>query len=130
MNDTQTRLDADHLRLLSIFHYVVGGLGFLASLFPTIWLVFGIAMLWGAAEQKPSEPSPELFGWLLMVFGGVFFLCGLAWSICMVLSGRFLAERQHYTFCLIMAAIACAFTPIGTVLGVFTIIVLSRQSVR
>jgi hypothetical protein len=30
----------------------------------------------------------------------------------------------------VIAAIACSFVPIGTVLGVFTIIVLTRPSVR
>jgi hypothetical protein len=29
-----------------------------------------------------------------------------------------------------MACILCLFTPLGTILGVFTIIVLSRQSVK
>lgn len=33
-------------------------------------------------------------------------------------------------FCLIMAGIACLFMPFGTVLGVFTIVVLTRESVR
>ena len=35
----------EHLRLLSIFHFVLGGLGFLVSLFPGIYLAFGILML-------------------------------------------------------------------------------------
>jgi hypothetical protein len=33
-------------------------------------------------------------------------------------------------FCLVMAGIACIFMPFGTALGVLTIIVLMRDSVR
>lgn len=33
-------------------------------------------------------------------------------------------------YCLVMAGIECMFMPFGTVLGVFTIIVLMRESVQ
>ena len=46
------------------------------------------------------------------------------------LAGRYLSQQRHYTFCLVMAAVACMFMPFGTVLGVFTIIVLVRESVK
>ena len=48
----------------------------------------------------------------------------------MVLAGRYLARRERYTFCLVVAGVECMFMPFGTVLGVFTIIVLSRPSVK
>jgi hypothetical protein len=36
----------------------------------------------------------------------------------------------HYIFCLVIAAVECIFMPFGTVLGVFTIIVLQRPTVK
>lgn len=39
--------DLEHLRLLSIFHYVVAGLSGLAACFPIIHLAIGISMLTG-----------------------------------------------------------------------------------
>ena len=33
-------------------------------------------------------------------------------------------------FCLVMGAVECVFMPFGTVLGIFTIIVLMRESVK
>jgi hypothetical protein len=51
-------------------------------------------------------------------------------SIFHYLAGRFLARRRHHTFCMVIAAVACTFMPLGTVLGVFSLIVLSRESVR
>ena len=47
-----------------------------------------------------------------------------------VLSGLFLRARKHWTFSIVVAAIDCLHFPLGTVLGVFTIIVLIRPSVR
>ena len=51
-------------------------------------------------------------------------------DVCLALAGRYLLQRTHYTFCLVVAAIACLLMPFGTALGIFTIIVLMRPSVR
>jgi hypothetical protein len=45
-------------------------------------------------------------------------------------AGIFLGRRKHYTFCLVMGCIECVFFPFGTALGVFTILVLVRESVK
>ena len=58
------------------------------------------------------------------------FLFGWAFAACVAYAGRCLNERRHYTFCMVMAGIACMFMPFGTILGVFTIIVLVRPSVK
>ena len=44
--------------------------------------------------------------------------------------GNRLKNHTNYTYCLVVDAIACTFVPFGTVLGVFTIIVLVRPSVK
>ncbi len=46
------------------------------------------------------------------------------------LTGRFLSRRQHHTFCVVISALNCMYMPLGTALGVFTILVLQRPSVR
>ena len=51
-------------------------------------------------------------------------------AICILIAGRSLALRKRYSFVLVMACIECLFIPFGTILGVFTIVVLSRESVR
>ena len=47
-----------------------------------------------------------------------------------VLAGRNLARRRRYLFCQVVAGVGCMFMPFGTVLGVFTLVVLSRPAVR
>jgi hypothetical protein len=48
----------------------------------------------------------------------------------LILAGRFLAQRVYYTFCFVVAALECIFVPFGTILGVFTIVVLQRSTVK
>lgn len=122
--------DQQHLDLLGIFHYVVAGLGALFSLIPVVHLAMGLAMVTGHFPHKPDEPDPAMFGWIFVAVGGAFILFGLTFSALLAYAGRCLRQRRRHTFCLVMAAISCAFMPFGTVLGVFTLIVLTRASVK
>ena len=121
--------DLEHLRLLSIFHYIVAALTFLFACLPLIHLFFGIAMITGWEGFEGDKP-PAFVGWFLTCFAGVFILAGWTLAICIAQAGRYLMQRTHYTFCLVIAAIACILMPLGTALGIFTIIVLMRPSVR
>ena len=72
----------------------------------------------------------SVFGWFFIVFALGWIVCGVTFAFCLALAGLFLARRQRYVYCLVMAALACMLMPFGTILGVFTIIVLMRESVR
>lgn len=124
--------DNQHLQLISIFHYIVAGLVALISCFPLIHVTAGIFVIISSlTHPQESDAFPGvLFGLLFVVIGGSIILAGWTLAICVALAGRFISQRKHYMFCLVMAGIECAFTPFGTVLGVFTIIVLVRQSVK
>jgi hypothetical protein len=125
--------DTEQLNLLAIFHYVVAGLAALFSFFPLLYTTVGAIFIFAAQHgtAKPGEDlPPEFLGWIFAVIGSVLFLIGLAMAICILIAGRSLALRKRYTFALVMACIECLFIPFGTILGVFTIVVLSRESVR
>jgi hypothetical protein len=122
--------DAAHLDLLGIFHYVVAALGALFSLIPVIHLALGLAMVTGHIPHKPGEPDPAVFGWIFVAIGGLLILCGLAFSTLLAYAGHCLRQRRRHTFCLVMAAISCTFMPFGTVLGIFTLIVLTKPSAK
>lgn len=127
MNQNQ---DEQYLKLLSIFHYVVGGLAGLFACFPIIHLVIGIGIVVSGLTQRSAGFPSILFGLFFILIAGSFILFGWAFAICIILSGRFIAKRKNYMFCLVMAGVECIFTPFGTVLGVFTIITLVRPSVK
>ncbi len=120
--------DREHLKLLSIFHYVVGAITALFACFPLIHLAIGIAMLCGAFDGK--DAPPRFLGFFFVIFATIFILCGWVLAICMIVAGGKLARYRARMYCLVIAAIECIFMPFGTVLGVFTIIVLMRDSVK
>jgi hypothetical protein len=125
--------DAEHLRLLSIFHYIVGGLAALFSFFPLLYTTVGAIFIFVARHGTPKpgeELPPEFIGWIFAVIGSFLFLLGLAIAICILIAGRSLAKHTRYWFAFVVACIECLFIPFGTILGVFTIIVLSRESVK
>jgi hypothetical protein len=125
--------DTEQLNLLAIFHYVVAGLGALCSFFPLLYTIIGATFIFAARHgtAKPGEDlPPEFLGWIFAVLGALLFLIGIAMAICILIAGRFLALRKRYSFAFVMACIECLFIPFGTILGVFTIVVLSRESVR
>lgn len=48
----------------------------------------------------------------------------------MIAAGRKLKRRTSRTFCLVVAGLECILMPFGTVLGVFTLIVLSKEPAK
>ena len=114
----------------SVFHYVVAGLAFLFSLFPVIHLILGITLVAGVFGDGQGEQPPEFVVWIFIGIALFAILMGLSFATSVLMAGRFLAQRRHYTFCLVVAALSCMFMPFGTVLGVFTIIVLVRDPVK
>ncbi|MEG2803617.1 hypothetical protein [Stenotrophomonas sp.] len=126
--------DLAQLRLLSVFHYVMAALFALGALFPLIYLVLGIAVLCGAMPVDSSTASSpaeiQLLGTVFTVLGGLGVLAMIAMAGLIGHAAGCLARQQRHTLCLIAAGLCCMSVPLGTVLGVFTLIVLSRTSVR
>jgi ABC-type branched-subunit amino acid transport system permease subunit len=124
--------DDEHLRLLAVFHYIVGGLAALFSFFPLMYAAMGAFMLYASAHphMQHGEPPPAFLGWIFIGIGCFFWLVGETLATFILLAGRFLSRRRRYWFAFVTACVQCLFFPFGMILGVFTIIVLSRSSVK
>lgn len=120
--------DLNDLRLLSLGHYVLAGITALFALFPVIHLVIGVGMLAGLLDA--GEPVDRLFGLVFIVIGLVMICLGLAMAAALAWCGRNLARRQRHTACVVVAGLACMLMPLGTVLGIFSILVLMRPGVK
>lgn len=119
--------DEEHLRLLSVAYIVVGVLTALFGLFPLIHVGVGIGLLMGIGN---ADVEARLVG--AVFAGGGLMAISLFWAVAigMFMAAGRLRSCRDYTFCLVVAAVSCAFAPIGTVLGILTIIVLMRPSVK
>ena len=120
--------DEQHLKLLSIFHYIVGGLTALFSCIPFFHIAIGIAMLCGAFDGEDSPP--KFVAWFFILIAAVFILSGWTLSVLIILAGRKLRRRVSRTFCLVIGGLECMFMPFGTVLGVLTLVMLTKDSVK
>ena len=122
--------------MLSIFHYVVGGIAALCACIPIFHVVLGLVCMVAPeelgikGESMKGNASPEMFGWFLVTIAAVMIVLGWIFAGLVLAAGRFIAKRKYYTFCFVIAFVESLFIPLGTVLGVFTIIVLMRPPVK
>src|SRR5215471_1430921 len=127
--------DAEHLRLLAIFHYIVGGIIALFSSCAIIHFIMGLTMIThpGAfmpPAGSPAPPPPKFIGYIFTFFAGGVVLSGWVLGGLTIYSGRCMSRRTSRIFSMVVAGICCIWFPFGTVLGVFTFIVLARPSVK
>jgi hypothetical protein len=127
----QRTVDKRHLGTLSILHFVgaglaVLGLAFVALHFTFMSAVFNNPEVWKGTPNPPPAGVFDVFRWLYVVLAGWY---GTSLML-NLLAGFYLRSRKHRTFCIVVAAFDCLHIPLGTVLGIFTIIVLARDSVR
>lgn len=124
--------DDQNLKLLAIFHFVVGGLAVfgMGFLFLHYLLVSRVLLdpKFSGGAHGPMPPK-EIFQFFIIFYivGGIALLLA---SVGNILSGIFIQRRKHRIFCMVVAGLNCLQVPIGTVLGVFTIVVLGKDSVR
>jgi hypothetical protein len=124
--------DAENLKLLAIFHYVVGGIGFLFACIPLLHVALGLFLIAAPSmsHRQAQDLPPAIIGYLFAGFAGMMVLLGWTMAVCTILSGRKIAQRKNRMFSVVVGAVLCMFMPFGTVLGIFTLIVLSKESVQ
>jgi hypothetical protein len=83
----------------------------------------------GGMGSGPGAPPPEL-GYVIAAFCGFIFVLTLVAAICLGLTGYWLRKLKNRMFCFVIACILCLSAPLGTILGIFTILVLQRESVK
>ena len=116
----------ERFKLLAIFHYIFAGIAALCGFFPLMYVGLGAWMVTGAFPPGPNAPPPEM-GWFFIGFGALFSVVVWAMAAAMGAAGYFLHVQRHYNFCLVVAALECLQMPLGTILGVFTIVSLMDQ---
>lgn len=127
----QRKIDADHLNLLAVFHFVVAGLALagIGFLFLNWFMMHSIMHNPAIWQNQKSGPPPRGLLAVFEIFYGVFGVALLLNGIANVISGLCIRRRVYRTFSLAVAGFNCLAFPFGTILGIFTIMVLVRDSV-
>jgi len=132
-SERQGIIDQEHLRFLSIFCWVSGGFTALLSLLSLLYIGLGLMFIATPFRQQMSPVAqgspPATFGWVLVGFGLLLFVFAATFATLQILAGTWIRKRRRRVPCLVIGGISCALVPFGTLLGVFTFIVLLRPSV-
>jgi len=86
-----------------------------------------------AEVQKMTEKELQMFqkmSGFLVVFYVIFGALIVFGIVLNFLSARYMAQRKNKVFSMVTAGVNCLGFPLGTALGVFTFVVLSRPSVE
>jgi len=124
--------DEDHVKLLGIFHYVMAGLDLLGCGAGAMYLAMAAFVPVAMSHAEQTDVPEELAGSISVLFAAIgigFILFSLAAAALTAFAGWSLHNRRNRTFVLVVAALHLISIPFGTMLGVFTIIVLSRPEV-
>jgi hypothetical protein len=128
MND-----DVRYLNLLSIFHLIVGALAGLFSCLPLVNLSMGLSAISDIPKSivQGNVFSPFTFLSIMFILFPIgIVVVGWVFAIAVALNGYYIKTRHWYTYCLVVGGIETIFMPFGTILGVFTIILLTKLEIK
>lgn len=125
--------DTTHLKLIEIFHFLMCGLsvlygGFLFVHYTFMSTMFSNPEMWKNANRPPDfDPRQffHMFVWIYILMGA----WGVISLVLNLISGLCIHARKARMFSLVVAGVNCVNLPLGTVLGVFTFLILLRPSV-
>lgn len=120
--------DKQHLKTLSIFYYVMAGFSCFGAMMVLLEIPLGIFFLVTVPAGRAPGPTPAV-GYFLIGVGIVGFALNSVYAYFLYLAGKGLREYKRRTLIFVMAILLCMGLP-GIILGVFTIIVLNRATVK
>jgi hypothetical protein len=126
-----TPQDVEHLKTLAIVHYIVGVVIALSGFMGIFHFGIGVAMLVGAFPAKPEEQAMLTFmGAMFAGMAGLFMVMLWTLGAAVIWGGRNLQRRGSWMMGMVISVVLLAYTPIGTILGVLTMVVLLRPNVK
>ncbi|MBM4235370.1 MAG: hypothetical protein FJ152_02735 [Firmicutes bacterium] len=120
--------DEKNLDLLANLHLILGIFTALMACLPIIYLAIGIAIFIGATSG--GEAAPRIVGLVFIILALVIILAGWVLAVLILIASRKMKKRESITFCVTVAFLECLIMPLGTVLGIFTILNLNKDTTK
>ena len=148
MEEESNAEDQEHLSALSIGHFILAGIALFSGIPALMWGVAGARLvdevggdLSRAMGDISGQQAADPFGGgadtmiqnvesLLITAVVAGLAIALISAIHLAVVGVQLRKRRWWTFCYLTGWGECLMFPFGTILGIFTIIVLGRPSVK
>jgi len=125
----QKIIDNEHLRLLSLFHLISGILSLLFSFFFVLYIGFFSIILRFTRGIHYSDFPNRVMSFVFFIWS-FFIIVGILWGVAKIISSMFMNKRKYRIFSIIVSVLECLSVPYGTILGVMSLTVLSRESIK
>ncbi len=131
----QAVIDEEHLKLLVLFHRIYGIIVIIFSLlgigyFFILELIFSYSKDYSGFTNSNNvqAPTAEIMNiFVIIIIAAI--LIGLTIGVVNLLSAQYIKRRKLRIFSIVVACIDCISFPLGTILGVLTLVVLLRNSI-
>ena len=148
MEEEANAEDREHLSALSIGHFILAGVALFSGIPALVWGVAGAKLLdemgtdlsvamGDISGQSAADPFGGGADAMMQDVHQLLIVAIVAGISIAVISAVHLSvvavkirQRQWWTFCYLTGWGECLMFPFGTILGIFTIIVLGRPSVK
>lgn len=120
------------LGLLSIGYYIQAGIAAFYTIMLLGYAGFASAMLTGILKSA-NDSGQSVPPWLLSVISLlmlIVLLIAALYTVALFLAGLWLRRLRNLLFIQVIAALNCIAVPYGTVLSIFTFVVLQRPSAK
>ena len=141
------------LSILSICYYILGALGILSILFALVVTIIGIIMLTkgdvilnnpqlkeaiaqglsaqgGSAAKLSIEKVIEAGGYMYTIFGSIWTVLAIIFTGLQFLTAMSISKGKRFGLCVTMSCINILSFPLGTILGVASLIILFKDNVK
>ena len=128
-----SKADEDNLTLLSILFYVYSVITGLSAIMCAGFAILPAVLFESLASsmpRHPGDPPPWFFGTIFLIIFGAASMLLVVKTVIMIVAGRSMGKRSSYVLCMIAACFALLNIPLGTALGIFTIIMLQKPQVK
>ena len=119
----------DNLNTLAILHLVKAILAFLFSLFFVFYMFMG-TFVGKMIEMNPEADPAFNVSIVFWIIGGIGMVFSIIFGILNLLSYQYLNKKKNYTFIFAVAIINCLTGILGILLGVFTLVEISKPHVK
>ncbi len=124
-----TERDTGHLKILAVFYYIFSGLSALLIILGILYLLFvptSIQNPYDAAEVASAQTAdPIIYG-----VGSGMIIWGIIGALLYYFTARGLMTFRYRGLVIFVAIVSLFSFPLGTILGIFTLVVTSRSSVK
>ncbi|XMO87109.1 hypothetical protein AAFN75_02210 [Algibacter sp. AS12] len=107
--------------------------GILTLCFSIVFIIYGcLGFLIGAMAEN-SDTNTELpfnFGWIFAIIGGIGLLFCITIGVLTLLASKYIKNLKNYNFIFVIAVVNCLTGILGIVLGIFTLIEMSKPEIK